>query len=355
MLVLGDAGVNAAGTQPVRHEFTELHMGMPVRLVLHASDEAIARDAARAAFARIAALENVMSDYRPASEVRRLTEVPAGVRRALSPELCDVLGRALELARESGGAFDPTVGAYVELWRAARATGKLPSRRELDSAARRAGWWRVRLDRSACTVTFDEEGIRLDFGGIAKGYILDQALAVLAARGVSRALLEAGGDIVVGDPPPGAIGWRIEVRHAGSELATHAASLARAAISTSGDGEQYVEVEGIRYSHLIDPRTGLGSTARTVASVIARDAATADALATALAVLGADEGRELVERWPGIIAADRQSDSSASRRPRNRCSGSCRVSRSARSYDSRAAAVRPSRRHSSARAECARW
>jgi thiamine biosynthesis lipoprotein len=155
----------------------------------------------------------------------------------------------------------------------------------------------VRLDRASCVATL-EPGTELDLGGVAKGYIIDQALAVLRRRGLSTAMIEAGGDIVVGDPPPGARGWRISVPHDDPALSARAAALVNAAISTSGDAEQFVEIGGRRYSHIVDPRTGLGSTTRALATVIAPRGAIADALATALAVVGAEGAAALLERSP---------------------------------------------------------
>src|SRR2546423_5680211 len=196
-----------ARAQDVRREFVELHMGVAVRIELYVPDEAGGRVAARAAYARIAELEDIMSDYRPESEVRRLAE-RSGAAVPVSEPLFAVVARALELARQSDGAFDPTVGPFVALWRRARRTGRLPSRAELDSAARRVGWRKVRADSAARSIRLDTAGMQLDLGGIAKGYILDQALLVLGRHGVTRALIQAGGGIVAGEPPPRPPGGR---------------------------------------------------------------------------------------------------------------------------------------------------
>ena len=258
---------------------------------MYATDDSSARGVARAAYDRIAELEDVMSDYRAESEVRRLAALP-GVSVPVSADLFAVLARALELWRRSDGAFDPTVGPFVEQWRAARRTGRLPERTALDSAALRVGGAKVHLDSVARTVRLDVPGMRLDLGGIAKGYILDRALVVLRERGVTRALLEAGGDIVAGDPPPGRAGWRIRMPDASMR------DVAGAAVSTSGDAEQFVIVRGVRYSHVIDPRTGLGLTNRRQATVVAPDGVTADGLATALTVLDDAHGVALLALYP---------------------------------------------------------
>src|SRR5207248_3014190 len=147
---------------------------------------------------------------------------------------------SLALARQSDGAFDITVGPFVALWRSARRTGRLPNRAQLDSAARRVGWRKVHADSATRSIRLDTAGMRLDLGGIAKGYILDQALLVLGRYGVTRALIQAGGDIVAGDPPPGLPGWRVDVPGARPLVRARAAALARAALSLSGDTEQFV-------------------------------------------------------------------------------------------------------------------
>lgn len=294
------AGASAAAAQP-RHEFAEAHMGMPVRIVLHA-DEATARRAARAAFDRIAALEDVMSDYRPASELRRL-EPRAGEWVEVSESLFDVLARAKEIARKTDGAFDPTVGPVVALWREARRTKRLPEPATLDSAEALVDWRTLELDTERRAVRLVRAGMRLDLGGIAKGYILQAAFETLRDHGVACVLLDAGGDIVAGDAPPGRQGWRVDVADADSAFIRRAGNLSHAAIATSGPTRQYVVIDGIRYSHVVDPRTGRALTRDYLTHVIAPDAATADALATALGVLGPDHVDILLDRFAGAEAS----------------------------------------------------
>lgn len=294
-----------ARAQEVRREFAELHMGVAVRIELYAPDDAAARAAARAAYARIAELDDIMSDYRPTSEVRRLADRP-GTALPVSEPLFAVLVRALELARLSDGAFDPTVGPYVELWRLARRTGRLPTRAKLSAAARRVGWGKVRADSATRTVWLATPGMRIDLGGIAKGYILDQALGELRRHGVTRALLQAGGDIVAGDAPPGLPGWRVDVPEGGPAVRARAGALAHAGLGLSGDTEQFLIVDGVRYSHVVDPRTGLALTNRRQATVVAEDGVTADGLATALTVLDDARGAELLRSYPGVVAEVRR-------------------------------------------------
>jgi thiamine biosynthesis lipoprotein len=277
-------------------------MGMPVRVVLHAGSEMGARDAATAAFARIAALEQIFSDYRQDSEVSRLGARPREWV-PVSAELFRVMETAIDVARATEGAFDPTVGPLVALWREARRTKRLPAPDVLAAARSRTGWRLVTLDREARAIRLDAAGMRLDPGGIAKGYILQEALATLAASSAPRAMVEAGGDIAAGDAPPGRDGWRIAAPGAGAAFAARAARLTRASLATSGPTSQFVEIDGIRYSHVVDPRTGLGLTHDLVARVIAPDGAVADALATALTVLGRDGVAALAARYPGVLVS----------------------------------------------------
>jgi FAD:protein FMN transferase len=289
---------------PARHEFHELHMGTRFSITLFAADGSAATNAARAAFARVRALEDAFTDYDPASELLRLCRQPAGQPVPLSTDLFDVLRRAQHFARISAGAFDPTVGPLVQLWRRARRQRELPALERLAEARTLVGHEKLRLDPSTRTATLAVEGMRLDLGAIAKGYAADAALAVLREQGFPRAMVAAAGDIAVGDPPPGQSGWRLGIASIdarGADL-TRIVSLKNQAISTSGDTEQFVELGGIRYSHIVDPRTGVGLTNRIGVTVIARDATTTDALATAVSVLGVERGLTLLENLPPCAA-----------------------------------------------------
>lgn len=276
-------------------------MGVVARIVLYAPGEAAAREAAGAAFARIAALDSVMSDYRPASELMRLSGRSGGPSVRVSEELFDVLSRARTLSRVSDGAFDITMGPVVRLWRDARRTGTLPTEAARREAMSRVGWRHLHLDSATHTIHLDRPGMLLDLGGIAKGYAAQEAVRTLARHGIQRTLVEMGGDIVAGAPPPGEPGWRVRIDHPGT--APSSLLLAHAALSTSGDTEQFVEIDGVRYSHVVDPATGLGLRNRAAATVLAPDGATADALSTLLTVLDPARGRALLaEHFPGVTA-----------------------------------------------------
>jgi thiamine biosynthesis lipoprotein len=313
-LLLAAAGHASVSGQPVAraepYEYTAVHMGMPVRIRLYSGSEANAQAAARAAFARIATLDQMMSDYRPDSEVRRLPGNGNWTR--VSVELFDVLERAVTLARLTDGAFDPTIGPLVVLWRTSRAEGRLPDPATIARERGRVGWRRIALDRSRRAVRLNGNGMRLDLGGIAKGYILQEALTVLRAYDTPAALIEAGGDIVAGDAPPDRRGWRVAVDGADPAFVARASELRNAALATSGPTEQFVEVDGRRYSHVVDPRTGVGLTNGVLAWVIAPDGATADALATALTVMDRERIPTVLASLPGVLVSISSADS---RRP----------------------------------------
>jgi FAD:protein FMN transferase len=287
-----------------RYQYSQIAMGVQVRITVYAASQSVAERACAAAFERIAEIEQRMSDYRADSELMQLCAKAGGEPVQVSHDLFTVLKRAQELSRRTGGAFDVTVGPYVQLWRRARRGGAFPTQEELEEARQRVGYEKIVLDERERTVQLLVPGMRLDLGGIAKGYALDCALKVLQAHGIHHALLEAGGDIVAGLAPPGTAGWRIEVAHASPERRW--VYLGRGAISSSGDTEQYVEYMGRRYSHIVDPRTGWGVTSRVAATVIARDGITSDSLATALCVLGKEVGKRLIRTVPGARAYIRE-------------------------------------------------
>ena len=271
-------------------------MGVAARLVLYAKNEADAKNAARAAFARVADLEQIASDYRPDSEVRlagthfdRKNAAPLRI----SHDLFQMLAFSHRVARASKGRFDPTIAPLVALWRTARQTQTLPTKAEIATAKAKVGWRKMRLDARTQTLQL-ASGMRLDLGGVAKGFAADAALQVLAAHKITRALIELGGDIAVSAPPPNQFGWKIETPDNSVWL------LHDCAISTSGDSVQWMEIGGTHYSHLVDIRSGLGRTDHYSATVIAPRAALSDALSSAAGLMGTKNAQRLKREFPII-------------------------------------------------------
>lgn len=282
-----------------RFDYTQPQMGLPFRMVLYATNQAAADAAARAAFARIAQLNNIMSDYDTDSELSRLSRT-SGEGRAipLSPDLWLVLSRAQQIAERTDGAFDVTVGPCVSLWRKARRERKLPRVDLLTEALNAVGWRKLKLDPQQRTATLAVPNMRLDLGSIAKGHAIDEALRILGTNGIRSALVTGGGDMAASQPPPGRPGWRItlaplDVTNAPPERFV---LLKNAGLGTSGDLFQHVEIDGRRYSHIVNPRTGYGLTDHSLVTVIAQDCITANTLATASSVMGPEAGMKLVEQ-----------------------------------------------------------
>jgi thiamine biosynthesis lipoprotein len=272
-------------------------MGTLVSIKLYAAGSEQAKTAFRAAFARIAELDAALSDYQPESELNRVCRTAVGTPVTVSNDLIRVLAASQKLAEETGGAFDITLGPVIRLWRQARRDRRLPGAAALHAAAAHCGYRKLRLDAARQTVMLDEPGMQLDLGGIAKGYAADAALAVLAGMGIRRALVAASGDLAFGDPPPGQHGWKI-----GFDSPACVRYLSNAAVSTSGDEEQHLDIGGQRYSHIIDPATSMGLTSPITVNIVARRGVDADALATAVSVLGAERGLAFVEARPGVAA-----------------------------------------------------
>ena len=308
-MVLLLAGCATARRDTTRFEYTQPQMGLPFHIVLYAADKTSADAAAGAAFARIAELNSLLSDYDTDSELSRLSQT-AGQEKAVraGEDLWRVLARAQQLAQETDGAFDITCGPVVSLWRKARREKILPDKVKLEEARRAVGFSKLRLDARARTAELLVPYMRLDLGAIAKGYAMDEALKVLRTNGLRSALVSGSGDMMAGDAPPGTPGWRIELAPLDAPNAPPTAFvlLQNRALATSGDLFQRLEINGVRYSHIVDPRTGVGLTDHSLVVVLARDCLTADSLSTAVSVLGPARGLKLAESKSACVRIVRQ-------------------------------------------------
>jgi thiamine biosynthesis lipoprotein len=291
-----------AAAPPDRYEFHQTEMGVPFRIVLYAPSQNAAKSAAAAAFQRVKELNDMMTDYNSDSELSRLSQTSGQDQAvAVSPDLWVVLERAQTLAQRSQGAFDVTVGPYVNLWRFARSQGKPPDPARLARARQAVGYAKMQLDPARHTVKLLAPNMRLDLGGIAKGYAVHQAVETLRRLGIASALVSGGGDMGVSGPPPGKKGWRIELPPLDASNAPPAryVVLSQAGISTSGDLFQRLEINGVRYSHIVDPRTGMGLTDHSLVTVIAPDDFTADGLTKVMSVLAPKDALPFMARTPG--------------------------------------------------------
>jgi thiamine biosynthesis lipoprotein len=286
------------------YEFSLIRMGTSFRIVLYSSDPNLASQAASEAFERVEQLEQIFSDYREDSELLRVCRKASQSPQLVSSELFQVLKSSLYFSELSDGAFDVTIGPVVKLWREARRNKRLPDAEQLSNARQAVGYQNIVLDPTARTVFLKRDDMRLDLGAIAKGYATDQALRVLESYGIRSALVDGGGDLSLGDSPPGTRGWDIQIHTWTGEPATEHPwlQLHNVAIATSGDAFQYLEAKGQHFSHIINPSEGLGLRDSVSTTVIAPDGTTADALATTLSILPVPRALSLADSLESVSA-----------------------------------------------------
>ncbi len=307
LLRLSAWGIALASAPPAelrRFEAVEPHMGTLVRITVYTAGEQAARDAFRAGFERIAALDDTLSDYKPDSELNRLSTTAVGHPAIVSPDLFAVLAASQALAEATDGAFDVTQGVLIRLWREARSTHRIPDVSALHAAASRGGFRKMHLDAARRSVRLDVSGMQLDVGAIGKGYAASEALTAITRRGVRSALVAVSGDLAFSEAPPGERGWRVRVTSEDPppEGIPAFLELTNAAVSTAGSSEQHLDIGGRRYSHIIDPASGMGLVDDITVTVIARHGLEADGLDTAMSVLGVEKGLALVESHPTAAA-----------------------------------------------------
>ncbi len=282
----------------------EPHMGCLWTLTLPDLAPEQAAAAARATFAEIARLNGIFSDYEPTSELNRLCD-RAGQDQAvpISAELFDILQQAYALSLVSNGVFDITIAPCVRLWRRSRRRGELPDAAALTKARALTGWQSIDLDASKRTARLTKPGMQLDLGGIAKGWTQDACLTLLRERfGITTLLLDAAGQVAAGLPPAARPHWKIALATPAGGAITYL-PLREANIATSGDHYQFVEIDGTRYSHLIDPRTGLGATTSRQGTAIARTGVLADSLTKLLCLMEPETSLPLIQaKYPEVQA-----------------------------------------------------
>jgi alpha-L-fucosidase len=322
----------ADGERLHRFHSSRVVMGTKATITLYAQNGVEADRAFNASFDLLAKLEQAMSDYRPSSELNRLSDHAGRGPMRISPMLHGVLAQSLQIAEWTDGRFDPTLGRLTQVWRRTRDSKILPEPEAVRAAQSDRRWRGLELsegseDADEPTAELIEPGVRLDLGGIGKGYAAQQVVALLKARGTPRCLVAVGGDVAAGDAPPdretggdeSQSSWLVNIQDGVGDDADdrpRAVALVNAAMSTSGDLEQFVEIrdersgETKRYAHILDPETGLGLMHRVSATVIASESSggggVADALATALCVAGPDHAATLLSRFPGVEARVRQ-------------------------------------------------
>ena len=289
--------------QDNRYTYSTQKMGSPFNLVLYADTKQIADSAAQESFRLVDSINLICSDYDSTSELFKLRYSVVGLPVRVSPILFELLYVAKAANKDAYGSFDITVGPLSRLWRSARKSQQFPTNGAINTARNRIGFNKVQLDSAAQTITFLQPNMQLDMGAIAKGYAADMVLALLQSHGITNALVDAGGDMVVAGMPPQKKGWTIGINVPGKQeqLLESKLILSNKAVATSGDAFQYMLHEGKKYGHIIDPRTGYGVTFQRNVTVVAPDATTADWLATACSILTLNQVKILAKKYKSEV------------------------------------------------------
>ncbi|MBT4013957.1 MAG: FAD:protein FMN transferase [Planctomycetaceae bacterium] len=295
---------DSVAPQLQRFARTEYLMGVDFRIDLYASSEMDAARAFKAAFSRIADLDRCMSNYRADSELSLLcTNTTKNMSTKVSEDLWKVLVYANRISYLSNGAFDVTIGRVTKLWRRARRRKEIPSEQRLAEELEFVGFEKLILNPADQSVMIRTPGLLIDLGAIGKGYAADEAMRILEDLGITRAVVNASGDVRFGAPPPDSTGWPTGIgalSAAGPPILLQSQS--QGAVATSGDAFQFLEINGKRYSHILDPRSGMPVQVRSSVSVWAATGMAADALASAVSVLGPRRGLRLVRKLDGVEA-----------------------------------------------------
>jgi thiamine biosynthesis lipoprotein len=278
-------------------KFHQKLMGTDVTLVIDADECEELQTAVSKALAEGNRLNNILSDWEADSELSILSRSSRhGEYQRVSDELFEVLSFSRKLSTQTDGAFDITVGPLSRLWRIARHQKKLPNQYKINQCLSRAGYQKLELLESNQSARLTQKNMVLDLGAVAKGYIADRMLAVLKDAGFARALIDAGGDLTIGDAPRFKKGWAVKIGGLANS-SSKTIELSNCAVATSGDLEQFLEIDGRVYSHIINPRTGYGLESRAQVSVVAENGMLADALASTCLVLGLDQSKVFLSGW----------------------------------------------------------
>ena len=278
-------------------------MGTSVEVEAYGGDESTRRRALDEAFGAMAEVDRLMSNYRDDSELSSINRLAAREPVRVSDPMMAVLQAAHQVSTQSQGTFDVTVGPIVRLWGFHDKKPHRPADSELAAVRPLVDYRNVIVDTDQHTVRFTKAGVELDLGGIAKGFAVEVAANVLRKRGLDG-FIDAGGNQYLLGTPPGKTIWRMGIKN--PESPDHLLGVietAETSISTSANDATFVELDGQRYGHIIDPRTLVPSDASLSVTILSRDGTIADALSKAVFILGPSAGLKLVESLPGISAA----------------------------------------------------
>ncbi|RFS13389.1 FAD:protein FMN transferase [Emticicia sp. C21] len=277
-----------------RFEFSHPQMGTMFRIVFYAPDSAKALAATQKAFIRLDTLNMILSDYREDSEINRLCRTSGtGQYVKVSDDLWKITQESIKGARLTESNFDITIGPMTQLWRRMKRQKQLPSDTQIAEARAKIGMENIVIDNKNQAIMLKKQGMRIDFGGIGKGYAEDEMMKILQADGITSAMIEAGGNIVISNAPPQEKGWKVIITNKDYYLKN-------CGISTSGDMYQFVEIDGRKYSHIIDPKKGIGGTELHQVTIISKDGTSSEWLSKALYLMDKEKSKKLVKKMKAV-------------------------------------------------------
>ena len=281
-----------------KYTYSHPQMGTEFRIILYAENKENADLFAQKAMDKIDKLNAIFSDYLPESELSRLSRTAGKNQKVrVSEDLWRVMKESKRFSRKSKGAFDITIGPLSKLWRSMFRQGRLFEKEKISAAKTKVNYRNIKHFPLSKTIELTQAMMRLDLGGIAKGYTVDQVVQLLNQAGYKQILVDGGGDIYAGDPPPNKKGWHIKIK---KQTGSDHLLLKNKAIAVSGDTYRFLEWQDHRYSHIIDPRTGYGVTHKKIIHVLANDCTSADALASTLSVLNETESKRFLKKWKKV-------------------------------------------------------
>lgn len=295
---------NINGKENHLHTFSHPCMGTIFKVSVHSEKSRNkVEDIVQGSFKIADEMDDRFSDYSAESEVSKFNKQGSHIPFKISGELLELLTISESLYHKTSASFEPAAGALTQLWRLSRKTKRLPDQKTLSLAIKASSFASLIIDRKKKTLTKKDHLTRLDFGGIAKGYTADKMLNYLQEHDLKSCSISAGGDVIVGDPPPGRLYWIIKINPFGdSNSETMRVKLSNAAVSTSGKVEQFIQIDGKKYSHIVNPKNGLGLTTNHAAIVISNKGSMSDALATSISILG-KSGLKILNHFPNTEAA----------------------------------------------------
>ncbi|PWJ57205.1 thiamine biosynthesis lipoprotein [Dyadobacter jejuensis] len=288
--------VTGLSAQTQRYVYEKGMMGSPFVLTFYASSDSLAKCAADSVFSRIQQLNDSLSDYRDGSEINKLSAT-AGTDRWV--DVSDDLYRILEISQQfsvqTKGSFDASLGPVVQIWRRAVRKEYLPEKKDIREALDRTGYKKILFDKENRRIKLVQKGMRLDIGGLGKGYAADRGMEVMRHFGITAALIDAGGKLAISDPPPGKEGWNVAISTGRDSVGT--VTLSHVGVATSGPTYRFLKINGTIYSHILDPKTGIGLLYNVRTTVISPNATDADVLATAYSVTGIRKGKKYARKY----------------------------------------------------------